>query len=304
MSHEDEVADEVRAAMREGVADLSAPPTLLGGVHKRYTRRIAARRVGVTLVPLAAAAAVAFLVITPTGEAPAGGTLADGSAPGVTTAPPVEPDVRTLDVDRVTYQVSKALDNFDDAVVHVTVTETDPGDKYARFGTQAVYDNWVAADGQSVRSLVSVDGRPVVDDSIATDGSSIFVDYRDKTWRSTPATMQSTNPEKGTGRILTNVLTPDQIKEAMASGHLKIAGQGEVINGQPTIELLGGIPLTGQVRFWLSEGTYLPVRYQQQNSDGAWSAPADFTWLPPTGENLAQLKASVPDGFTQLPSHP
>ncbi|WP_223839919.1 hypothetical protein [Saccharopolyspora pogona] len=85
------------------------------------------------------------------------------------------------------------------------------------------------------------------------------------------------------------------------------AGRGEVINGQTTIELLGDeevIPLTGPVRFWVSEGTYLPVRYQQQNSDGTWSAPADFTWLPPTGENLAQLKAAVPEGFTQLPSHP
>jgi hypothetical protein len=146
---------------------------------------------------------------------------------------------------------------------------------------------------------VVIDGAPVRDDSLGTNGGA-SVDYSSRTWRHNPP-IAAKNGDRG--RIATNVLTPAQIKQAMESGHLQIVGAGEMINGQSTILLRGDhvIPLEGPVQFYVNESTYLPVRFQDQLSNGEWGSPADFTWLPPTKENLTLLTSPIPDGFKQLP---
>jgi hypothetical protein len=299
----------VRARLRTGVAELTAPPTLLPSLRKQYARRVVTRRIAVATAPLAVAAFVVAVAIAPGAGTPGSSTAGAGTPgsstagagmPGSTTAGAGTPGStqRVLDVAFVTTQVAKAVDNaanVEHDVVQSTATETGPHGKYSRNGKTAVYHNWQLADGSAFRSQVLVDGQPVREDSFGPNGD-IAVDYPTRTWRSSPP-MPTKNGQGA--RILTNVLTPAQIKQAMESGHLQIVGQGEVIDGQATIQLRGDkyvFPKTYDTfQIWVNESTYLPVRF-----DGG-SEPADFTWLPPTPENLALLTPPIPAGFTKMP---
>jgi hypothetical protein len=291
----------VRTALRTGVADVPAPTALLPMLRKQYGHRVARRRVGVAMVPLAVAVvAGAGVVILPNigTSGPSTGLSAAPSAglsPNPSPGPDPRPNPRIEDVAYVAEQVSNALGNPNNAVVATTAVETGEG-KYSRPGKPATYHNWIAADGQSFRSQVLVDGQPVYDNSLNPEGGAA-VDYRTRTWHPTPGF------GRGDGKWLTDVLTPDEIKTAMASGHLQIVAEGEVINGQRTVQLRGDdkvIPLTGPVQFWVNEATWLPIRYQnQQTPDDSWGNTTEFTWLPPTPENLALLKTPVPPGFAR-----
>jgi hypothetical protein len=273
MSSDQEFINGMRTTMRSAAGELAEPPELLPTLRKRYARRVLGRRAGFAAVPLVIAVLVGVVV----------------TAPGTGTAGGIQ------DVAYVTEQVGKALDSVDHDVVHVKVSETGPDGKYSSQGTSAEYNNWIRADGCSLRSFVTVDGTPVFDQSVGPDGG-VTVDYRDRTWRrGTP-----NGARCGEGGYLTNVLTPRQIKEAMESGDLKITNRGEVVDGQATIELSGDkvMPVTGSIRFWVNESTYLPIRSAYGDDDGGWGDPADFTWLPPTPENMALLTPPIPEGFT------
>lgn len=305
----------VRARLRTSVADLTAPPSLLPKLRKQYARRVVTRRIAVATAPLGVAAVVAAVAIAPGAGAPRsttagapgsttagapGSTPAGVGTPGSTTpsARRSESAQRVQDVAFVTTQVANAVDNATNVerdVVQTTAIETGPNGKYSRNGKTATYHNWQLADGSAFRSQVLVDGQPVREDSFGPNGD-IAVDYPTRTYRSSPP-MPTKNGQRG--RILTNVLTPAEIKQAMESGHLQIVGQGEVINGQATIQLRGDkyvfLKTYDTFQIWVNESTYLPVRF-----DGG-SEPADFTWLPPTPENLALLTPPIPAGFTKMP---
>lgn len=281
----DEVlADDVRAAMRTEAAPLTAPPNLLAGLRKRYARRVMARRAGVAAIPMAVAAAVGAVSVT--------------SGAGTPSPPPSS--VTPLNVAYVTDRITRVLDGVDDHVVRVTVTEAGDG-KYSSPGHPAVYTNWIAADGSAIRTRVTIDGKPVADYSLGPNGGRVFVDYRSGTWRSHPP--DTGDGSNRTGRLVTDVLTPKQIRQAVNSGNLTIVGSGEAINGQPTIQLQGDPevqPVAGRIRLWVNESTYLPVRLQYQLPHGEWGSPRDLTWLPPTEQNLAQLTTPVPDDFREV----
>jgi hypothetical protein len=53
---------------------------------------------------------------------------------------------------------------------------------------------------------------------------------------------------------------------------------------------------------WVSPTTYLPVRVVVRSpyATPGFQQTADFTWLPPTAQNLAKLTVPVPAGFSQV----
>jgi hypothetical protein len=76
------------------------------------------------------------------------------------------------------------------------------------------------------------------------------------------------------------------------------------VDGTEAIELKSrpGSPVSKTV--WVSQNTYLPVRVVVRLSFGKLPGreqTADFTWLPPTAQNLAKLTVPIPVGFRHVP---
>ncbi|MEU4445031.1 hypothetical protein AB0K14_02030 [Actinosynnema sp. NPDC050801] len=282
MSTDDRLDDtfvhELRTALRSGEEEV--PATLLPSLAKRYGRRIALRRAGLTAVPVVLALTVGVVGLRPGSAPPDAGQASSSSAP-----------VPNVDITLVAREVTTALDGVDGWVVHRTTTEE--SGKYGKPGRPAVYDNHSLGDGTAFRSSVLVGGKPVMDTSIEPDGATTSVDHVNRTWRRTPG-----YHSPGEAVADTDVLTPTQIKRALADGRLRVVAQGESVNGKPTVHLEGdlGLKATPPVGLWVDVDTWLPVR-QQHLQDGA--PPADLEWLPPTPENLGKLLAPVPDGFTE-----
>lgn len=201
----------VRTAMRDEVADVTAPAALLAGVRRRYTRRVTARRVGVGVVPVAVAAGVAAAVVVPAGSVP--------GAPGTSTTVPAP-----VNVAYVKAQISKAMTAAQHDIVYEHSVATD-GSKYSKPGQRAVFETWFKADRTALRVRVTVDGKPVVDTSLAAGGHNVSVDYRQHTyWQDRE---HSTDPRKGQGTYgAPEVITPAQIRKGIAQGDITVVGAG------------------------------------------------------------------------------
>lgn len=279
MSTDHELLAEVRAALHEEVADVTAGPGLLAAVRRKHARRVMTRRFGVA-APVAVAVAVAVTVVWPHPATP--GPTPDGAGPtSDASAPPVNAAF-------VMAQTTTALDGVADSVIyeHAVVTK---GGKYSKDGEEALNERWLAADGSSFRFRASVAGRTVVDLSRDTT-ADVFVDYRTRTYRSFPG-VEPSAPQYD------DVWTPKEIQQAIAHGSITVVGPGEPIDGKATVKLRTDQPKGGAAMdMWVDTTTYLPVRWQWRQ-DG--STPFDVTWLPPTPENLAQLTTVVPPGFTK-----
>ncbi|WP_199441344.1 hypothetical protein [Umezawaea beigongshangensis] len=294
--HGDDEFDEafvngVRTAMRAGAADLSVPPTLLPTLRTRYARRIAARRAGLVAAPLVVAALVVGGVSVTAVPGPSGSTAAPASTPSTRSTGETH-EVR--DVALVAPRIVEALDGVEGHVVHQTVVETGEG-KWSKPDRPAVYDTWMRADARAIRIRTTIEGEAVWERSedLTRD---VTIHHLERTWaiNVVPA---SAPPGKTRVRVTDEIRTPTMIREALASGQLEIVGEGDVIDGEPTVHLRGS--LRGGIGFWVNATTYLPVRTEEQEEDGTWGAPTDLNWLPPTPENLALLEASVPDGYTE-----
>lgn len=272
MSTDNELLDEVRALLREEVADVTAGPELLAAVRRARARRSVRRRLLLAVPVAAAVAVVATSVLT-------------------TTPPPARespPQADPVNAAYVKEKTSAALDGVLDNVIyeHAIVTE---GDKYSKPGEAALYERWLAADGSTFRLRVTIDGRPVVDlsrDHVA----DVLVQYGDRTYRAFPGTEPSA-PEHD------DVWTPKEIQDAITNGRIEVVGPGEPVNGKETVRLR---TVAGKaevpIDLWVDATSYLPVRWQFRQ-DGA--TLFDVSWLPPTPENLNQLKTTVPPGFTE-----
>lgn len=211
-------------------------------------------------VPLAAAAAALVLV------------------PAQQPAPPVE-------VAQVLERTSTALDGVRGMVIHEQAPAV-AGDKYFQPGEHGLNERWHAADGSAFRYRASADGRTIVDLSRSAAGD-FFVDHRARTYRALPG--ETPDDE---------VWTPERIQKAISDGRITVTGPGEPINGTRTVRLhVAERKAEPALDMWVDATTYLPMRWLLVQ-DG--SVPFDVTWLPPTPENLAQLKTQVPDGFTEV----
>lgn len=275
MVTDNQLLDQVRAALHDEVATVTAPQTLLSAVHRRTRTRRTTRRW--LVAAMATAAAVAVVTLPPTVEHP----------PTAERPPTTEPHP-TVNVAYAAERTMSALNEVTDNVIyeHALVTK---GGKYSEPGEEALYERWLAADGSTFRLLVTIDGKPVVD--LSRDRvSNVFVDHRTGTYRVFPG-VEPNAPQYD------DVWTPEEIRQSLANGDLKVVGQGDPVNNRPTI-LLHREPGKAEVPMdlWVDAETYLPVRWQwlQQNS-----TPFDVTYLPPTPENQAKLTAVVPPGFTE-----
>ncbi|GGN13793.1 hypothetical protein GCM10011609_63000 [Lentzea pudingi] len=181
-------------------------------------------------------------------------------------------------------RVSTALEGVRGMVIHEQAEVQ--GDKYLEPGQRGLSERWHAADGSAFRYRVSVDGRTVVDLSRSAAGD-VFADHRTRTFRSRPG--ESPADE---------VWTPERIQKAIAAGTVTVDGP-EVIGGKDTVRLtVAAAKAEPGLRMWVDASTYLPVRWVWEQ-DGARAF--DVTWLPPTPENLAQLRTQIPAGFTEEP---
>lgn len=273
-------ADTIRLTMREGVSDLTTQPDLLPGLRKSYARRMAVRRAGVVAAPLAVAAAVGMSVTV----------SADGpNAPGRSPTPHIQ------DAAYLTAQITRALDGVDHDIFY-TVSQNRTDDGYV-----SVEHMWELANGSANRDEEFHNGQPFWDDSHNyTIAQELSVDYPSRTYTVAPLDF-CFGSEKCDGAPLPSGLDPVDIKQVIASGDLKIVGQGEVVNGQSAIHLQGSdldiMVSGGVIDLWVSESSYLPIRYTL--TGGSNDRDADITVLPPTKENLAQLIPTIPPGFTK-----
>jgi hypothetical protein len=178
-------------------------------------------------------------------------------------------------------------------------------------------------------------GKPATEFGITstrTTSTTVQVDYQHKTWsrsvttypRRKPMplplassscanagfiwTSKSTSGKGSTSTswtVTTLILFPGEpsdmvqtIRTAQSCGKLKVAGTYEV-DGLKTIKLVesaSGYTLT----LWVSKSSYLPVRYDIQQS-GMPTEQTDVQYLPPTPANAAQLVIHIPAGFKQVP---
>ncbi|MGW6937092.1 hypothetical protein ACWGE0_44080 [Lentzea sp. NPDC054927] len=212
-------------------------------------------------LPLAAAAAAAIVLV-----------------PGQQPAAPVE-------IAQVLERTNTALDGVRGMVIHEQATAGE-GEKYFEPGERGLSERWHAADGSAFRYRATVDGRTIVDLSRSAAGD-VFVDHRTRTYRARPG--ETPDDE---------VWTPEKIQKAIEDGRITVTGPGEAINGTQTVRLhVAARKPEPALEMWVDATTYLPMRWLLAQ-DGA--TPFDVTWLPPTPENLAQLRTQIPDGFTEV----
>jgi hypothetical protein len=274
-----DISDQLRA----GIASIPAqvPPGLARSAYRRYRkRRVTAR--AATAVGTAAAAGIAASVFLPPSAEPATETTA-----------------------YVVSHVAQALDALpSDTMMVDQRTGTPPG-----FQPRDIWD----IRGHSRSEVFTPAGQPVYAFGISitpTTTDRVLVDYQNKTWwrtvgadqhnkvtgpeRPIKLTCKNTNPGETIGNAADMV---DLLRTEVACGELKADGTG-TINGVTVVKLAGNV-----VTYWVNSTTYLPVRRTVTQGPGA-VIQDDFQWLPPTAANLAELKTSVPPGFTQVQPDP
>lgn len=273
MSTDKELLAEVRAVLTEEVADVTAGADLLAAVRRAHTRRSTRTRL-VFATAAAVVLVVAGIVMWP--SAPPANQRHEARS----SAQP-EPENAAY----VRERTSDALNGLGDNVIYERSIVTE-GEKYSAPGENALYERWLAADGSSFRLLVTIDGRPVVDltrDRVA----DVFVDYRTRTYRAFPG-VEPSDPKYD------DVLTPEEIQQALAEGQIEVVGP-DTVNGQPVVKLYyKGGKVFAPTDLWVDATTYVPVRWQWRQEN---STPFDVAWLPPTPENIAKLTTVIPDGF-------
>lgn len=255
------------------------------------------------------------------------GAVAAGVAAAAVVATAVIPssggDASTGQVQNPTYvvdQMTKVLANAN-LVVHYRETMAVDGSTY-------VEDHWYRlASGISRTTIVRADGTPCVD---ATETGSIEpippavphpsttvtgVDYTDHTWWSyhgptlvlpAPACLALRGSPFytlgfGTGLDQPGAADSPLITLGQARGQARIVGTGEVVDGQPTIELALGVQSStqGSITIWVDQSTYQPLRAVLNRKDGS-RTQTECEFLPPTAANLAKLNLTVPSDFRQV----
>jgi hypothetical protein len=295
-----DVEELLREGMERYTADLRAGPAgLTARVVRRRRRRLVRRSLTGGAAALAAGAA-ALAVVVP--------NINGVGRPAV-------------DAAYVIKNVGNALSAAEPGTIaQMTVTTTsDPGG-----ATSA--EEW--SNGDEWRSVTfSSPGHPIYDEGFSTASGYTLVSYPTKTWARQAGVGQPAAPAFGTppaGRacgpvvagfpvlfrlglpgtstsassLPTTVATA--LHTAVSCGSLTVAGR-QTVDGTDAIELTsrGGSLISETI--WVNPDTYLPVRVVVHSPyTPGLRQTADFTWLPPTAQNLAKLAVPVPAGFRQV----
>jgi hypothetical protein len=244
----------------------------------------------------------------------------------------VAPVARRDDVDTTAYvvkRVSHALSAAEPGeIAQMTVTTRGAAINGGKTTTTTA-EEW--SNGNQWRLVTyAPDGRPRYDEGFGTSSLYTLVSYQARTWArqhglglgpsgvsvppgppgcqltpaaaSPPLFAYGLPGTRSTSSSLPSTIARD-LRTAVSCGALVDAGRQRV-DGTEAIELKSrpGNPVSKTV--WVSQSTYLPVRVVVRLSFGKLPGreqTADFTWLPPTAQNLAKLTVPIPAGFRHVP---
>jgi hypothetical protein len=298
-----DVEDLLREGMERFTADLRAPAGLTYQIARRRRRRLARRSMTGGVAALAAGAAALTVLVLP------GASGADRMA---------------VETAYVVKSVSNALTTAAPGTIAQMTITTSGGPS----GTTTA-EEW--SNGSQWRSVTySSPGHPVYDEGYNSKSGYTLVSYPTRTWASqaalglpyaTPSGLQP-SVKHGCGQALgafpvlfrlglpgTSISTsslPSTVAEALRTavscGSLTVAGR-PTVDGTETIELTSRPGSLISEAIWVSPSTYLPVRVTTKSAAGfaPTEQTADFTWLPPTAQNLAKLTVPIPAGFRKVP---
>jgi outer membrane lipoprotein-sorting protein len=125
--------------------------------------------------------------------------------------------------------------------------------------------------------------------TLPTKTETIFVQYGNRTWSDTTALVASQTP----------AASLQELRETIATGDFTVVRKTE-LNGQTVLELTAHNNDAGKESVqtvWVDPATYLPV--QTLSDEGGVKIKVDYRFLPPTPANMAELKATIPPGFTR-----
>jgi outer membrane lipoprotein-sorting protein len=124
--------------------------------------------------------------------------------------------------------------------------------------------------------------------TLPTKTEIIFVQYGNRTWSDTTALVASQTP----------AASLQELRESIATGDF--TARKTKLNGKPVLELTSHYNHAGKKSeqiVWVDPATYLPV--QTLSDGGGVKVQVDYGFLPPTPANMAELKATIPPGFTR-----
>ena len=286
--------DQLRAEMER--VQVHPRPGLAREAHRRYAR--SRRRTALAVAATGTTAAVA--------GATAGFALTAGT-PG---AGPIETTASVVN------HVSSAL-AATDAIGYTTAHYSGTG-AIGLFSDRVI--DWQFGD-HSRQLIESSAGQPIVDNSARPEdgrGAIISVHYPSRDWMSiTVPSSELPRPRGNSNRCEDNFLSAfaagqntaadwkQIIQAGLTCGMFTVAGR-EWVDGVDAITLTGHKPAAGTT-IWVDPSSYLPVRLTgrvQLMSGGTAKQGAtltiDFRWLPPTGANLKELTAPIPNGFREV----
>jgi hypothetical protein len=138
--------------------------------------------------------------------------------------------------------------------------------------------------------------------SVTTTGESIDVRYHYRQWTDQTSTQVGFNLP----------LTPADIEHEIVAGDARVTGNA-VVDGTDTVELaisgFDGPGSSGDI--WVDASSYLPVRTVvsapapmagQTGPASMQTVQDDYSFLPATPANMAQLHPVIPAGFTENPT--
>jgi hypothetical protein len=128
--------------------------------------------------------------------------------------------------------------------------------------------------------------------TLPTKTEIIYVQYGNRTWSDTSAPVATQTP----------AASLQELRESIATGNFTATRKTE-LNGQTVLELTAHYNDAGtesEQTVWVDPATYLPV--QTLSDGGGIKVQVDYGFLPPTPANMAELKATIPPGFTRTPT--
>jgi hypothetical protein len=248
---------------------------------------------GISVAALAATAGV-VVALSATG-APSARPQPAAAPPGTAVATPGE----------LRNAILTAFNGVGGDVFYAEITEIYPGQQSKWNGVQRDWSYPIQPQaGQQVhiRSVLVPSNPNDKDDteSIYTEPSGakamlptkteiIFVQYGNRTWSDTTALVASQTP----------AASLQALRESIATGDFSAPRKTE-LNGQAVLELTAHYTDGGKKSeqiVWVDPATWLPV--QTLSDEGGVKVKVDYGFLPSTPANMADLKATIPPGFTR-----
>jgi hypothetical protein len=125
--------------------------------------------------------------------------------------------------------------------------------------------------------------------STTTKTEMIDVQYGNRTWSDTT----------GNWGFPSEMVSLQDLRESINKGKFPDVRKTE-LNGRAVLELTSHSKISGTDTWWVDPATYLPVR--TLTTEAGITYQVDYGFLPPTPANIAQLKVTIPAGFTRTPT--